>query len=210
MKAILVDENKQPIHAPYLVRLGGWTLERYLQEAPEHPFLEYVRGEVVMYSPATAEHQRIVGFLFRLLGGFLERRRWGEVLAGPAALEILPEVIREPDLFVLPPEAIPQAQGTPLKVRPVWVIEVLSPNTRSVDLGEKPQEYAQAGIPEYWVVDPEGKEVHRFLLKGSKYQETIISSGKLESTSVPSFWLEVDWLFQKPLPPVLECLQKIG
>ena len=67
MKLTLVDERHQPYEAPYLVRLAGWTLERYLAEAPEYPFCEFVREEVMMYSPATAEHQRLVGFLFGLL-----------------------------------------------------------------------------------------------------------------------------------------------
>ena len=58
MKLKLVDERHQPYEAPYLVRLASWTLQRYLEEAPEHPFCEFVREEVVMYSSATAEHQR--------------------------------------------------------------------------------------------------------------------------------------------------------
>jgi Uma2 family endonuclease len=59
----VVDERKEPLRESYVVRLGGWTLERYLREAPEDQIWEFVRGEVVMHSPASAEHQRVVGFL---------------------------------------------------------------------------------------------------------------------------------------------------
>jgi hypothetical protein len=43
MKIMVVDEHKKLLREPYVVRLGGWTLERYLEEAPEHPFCEFVR-----------------------------------------------------------------------------------------------------------------------------------------------------------------------
>jgi hypothetical protein len=58
MKVMVVDEQKEMINEPYVVRLGGWTLERYLREAPEQRVREFVRGEVLMFSPATAEGQR--------------------------------------------------------------------------------------------------------------------------------------------------------
>jgi len=214
VKLTLVDERNQPYRAPYLVRLGGWTLERYLTEAPEYPFWEFVREEVVMYSPATAEHQDLVGFFYRLIGGYCEARGWGKVLMGPAALKISPDVVREPDLFVLPPEEVPKAKGVPLEVRPALVIEVLSPATRTVDLKEKPEDYALAGIPEYWAVDPEEKRVvvHR-LLSAPKhapaYAVQRMTSGRLEAPTVPGFWLLVEWLWQEPLPPVAGCLEAV-
>jgi Uma2 family endonuclease len=159
MPVMGVDMRKEPISGPYLVRMGGWTLERYLAEAPESARWEYVRGEVVMHSPATAEHQDLVRFLLRLLDGYCEAQGWGKVLMGPAAVQVLPEVVREPDLFVLPPEAAEQAQGVPIRARPVLIIEVVSPATRSMDLGEKAQEYGQGGVDEYGVVDAERREV---------------------------------------------------
>jgi hypothetical protein len=124
-----------------------------------------VRGEVVVHSPASAEHQDVVGFVYWLLRGYCEARGWGKVLMGPAAVEVLPGVVREPDVFVLPPEEVPKATGVPLRVKPVLVVEVTSPATRGMDLGEKAEEYRQAGVAEYWVVDGEGQELtsHRLL-----------------------------------------------
>lgn len=62
MQVMVVDPRTGPLSIPYLVRIGGWTLERYLAEAPESQVWEFVRGEVVVHSPATAEHE--VGCLF--------------------------------------------------------------------------------------------------------------------------------------------------
>ena len=83
MKLTVVDERKEVLREPYVLRLGGWTLARYLAEAPESQLWEFVRGEVVMYSPVTGEHQDLVRFLLRLLDGYCEAKTWGKVLTGP-------------------------------------------------------------------------------------------------------------------------------
>lgn len=210
MGVMLVDEQKRPIRGSYVVRLGGWTLERYLEEAPDHPVWEYVRGEVIMHSPATAEHQDLVGFLYRLLAGYCEAKGWGKVLTGPAALQLLPEVVREPDLFVLPPKEVPKAKGMPLEVRPALVVEIISPSTRTIDLVEKAEDYASAKIPEYWAVDPERREVVVHRLRSEEgFDVERLSSGRLESRAVPGLWLHSEWLFQEPLPPVAPCLEQL-
>jgi Uma2 family endonuclease len=209
LKIMVVDERKELLKEPYVVRLSGWTLEKYLEEAPEHLFSEFVRGEVIMYSPATAEHQDLVGFLYRLLAGYCEAKRYGKVLIAPAAIQLSPDVVREPDLFVLPPEEVPKAKGVPLLVRPALVIEVMSPSTRTIDLVEKAEDYALAGIPEYWAVDPEHKELIIHRLEGARYRAERVKEGKVRSISLPGFWLDVGWLFGDPLPPVAECLKEI-
>jgi Uma2 family endonuclease len=209
MKIMVVDEHKKLLQEPYVVRLGGWTLERYLEEAPEHPFCEFVRGEVVMYSPATAEHQRLVKFLLRLLDGYCEAKGWGEALTGPAAIRILPDVVREPDLFALPPEEASKAKGVPLSVRPALVVEVMSPTTRTIDLLEKAEDYALAGIPEYWAVDPEHKELLIHRLEEGRYGTELAKVGRVRSLSLPGFWMDLEWLFRAPLPSAAECLKVV-
>ena len=209
MRLTVVDERKEILREPYVLRLGGWTLERYLAEAPESQLWEFVRGEVIMYSPVTGEHQDLVRFLLRLLDGYCEAKTWGKVLTGPAAIRVLPDVIREPDIFVLPPEEVPKATGVPLEVRPALVIEVTSPATRTIDLVEKAQDYAAAGIPEYWVVDPERKEIALHRLAGERYEVERVKEGEIESSAVPNFWLKAEWLFREPLPPVADCLRAV-
>lgn len=209
MHMMVVDERKEPIAGPYLVRMGGWTLERYLQEAPEDQIWEFAHGELIMHSPATAEHQDLVGFLYWLLRGYCEAKGWGKVLTGPAALRVLPDVIREPDIFVVPPEEVEKVRGVPLEVRPALVVEVTSPATRGMDLGEKAAEYREAGIPEYWVVDLERREVVVHRIAGAEREVVRMREGTLIGQAVPGFWLEVEWLFQEPLPPAEACLRRI-
>ncbi len=194
----------------YLVRIPGWTLERYLEEAPEMAYWEFVRGEVIMHSPVRAEHQDLVGFLQTLLRMYCHRRWPGaRVLTGPAAVQILPDVVREPDVFVLAPEEAVRAHGVPIQARPVLVVEVVGPSTRTLDTVEKAHDYALAGVPEYWVVDRDYKEVHFHTLEGDRYRVQRLTQGRLVSRVLPGFWLDVSWLFQQPLPSEWDVLKRL-
>lgn len=74
MRVRVVDERKELIREPCVVRPGDWTLERYLREAPEHGRWEFARREVVVYSPVSAEPQRWVVRLSRIPAGYCEAR----------------------------------------------------------------------------------------------------------------------------------------
>jgi len=52
---------------------------------------------------------------------------------------------------------------------PDLVMEVVSPDYRRHDLETKRREYAQAGIPEYWIVDPEEEQITVLTLEGERY-----------------------------------------
>ena len=101
MRVRVVTDTGEEIEGPFLLRLSGWTEERYFQEAPEDRIWEFEDGEVIVHSPATLLHQRLVGFLTLLLKGYAEVRGLGEVLNGPAVLRLRPGAAKEPDLFFI-------------------------------------------------------------------------------------------------------------
>ncbi len=85
MKLSVVDERNAPIREPFVLRLSCWSLDRYLREAPEDARWEFVRCEA---------------------------KGCGKVLTGPA-VRLAPDVVREPDVFVVRPEEIHRATGVP-------------------------------------------------------------------------------------------------
>ncbi len=209
MTLTVLDSRTRTAISEYLVRLPGWTLEAYLERAPENAFWEFARGEVIVHSPVRAEHQGLTRFLTFVLHGYCLKHGCGYVYNGPAAVQVLPDVVREPDVFVVRPEDRSRVKGVPVRVRPILVVEVVSPSTRSLDLVEKAHDYALAGIPEYWAVDRERRAVHLFTLEGGRYRETVLRQGRLVSTVLPGFWLQVEWLWQDPLPSEWEALERI-
>jgi Uma2 family endonuclease len=62
---------------------------------------------------------------------------------------------------------------------------------------------------EIWFVDQQRRQV-RVLRKGKEgYEERVMKRGVLRSEVVEGFWVKVEWLFKKPLPNVIDALQKI-
>jgi Uma2 family endonuclease len=78
-----------------------------------------------------------------------------------------------------------------------------------MDLGEKAEDYRQAGIPEYWAVDAERREVVVHRLAGGGWEVERMGRGRILSRALPGFFLDAAWLFQDPLPPTADCLQAI-
>ena len=85
------------------------------------------------------------------------------------------------------------------------VVEVVSPSSGPRDRGDKFYEYEAGGVPEYWLVDP--ARVYR--LKERRYQSVRSDDeGLVYSEAMPGFWLKEAWLWQDPLPRVLNVLKR--
>jgi Uma2 family endonuclease len=97
---------------------------------------ELARGRVVMMTGGTMRHGLVVGNLFALLRGRLDRKRW--VVLTEFGIDIAPGTIRYADVVVDQSEA----KGDALTAKaPVLVAEVLSPSTTKIDLGDKAADY---------------------------------------------------------------------
>lgn len=214
MRLQLVDENGVAVKEPYEVRIPGWTEERFFAEAPEEGFYEFKDGELIVHSAVNLEHQRVVGFLTFLLRGVVSKKSpGGEVFNGPGVLRPRRDLCREPDIFYVSKERISTLTAQYVPGAADFVIEVVSKGSRKRDLVEKAEEYSEAGVGEYWVVDPARREVVVHLLaedEKGRYQVSKVAEGRLESAAVPGFWIGAGWLWQRPLPGEFDCLHEIA
>jgi Uma2 family endonuclease len=120
--------------------------------APEH--LELIHGALVLRSPQRLWHVRMVDALVDALGVHATRElsvvREMTVVCGP-------RLAPEPDVCVVRQTAVLDPEVTMLDASEVrLVVEVVSPDSEIRDKERKPQIYAAAGIPHYWIVDREG------------------------------------------------------
>jgi len=141
-----------------------WTEGEYLLFANDrNAILELSDGKVVLQEVPTPRHQATVVKLTQTLG----QSAHGRVLVAPMPVRLWAGKMREPDVTFYRTEHLDRLHDQHADP-PDLVIEVLSPSTRDVDLGEKRVEYARAGIPEYWVVDLEDRVivVHRLGERG--------------------------------------------
>jgi len=186
------------------------TYEEFLAWTDEDILAEWVDGEVVMYSPASRQHQLLVGFLEKVLGMFVEQRNLGIVLSAPFQMR-LEDSGREPDLLFVAVDHLDRLKDTYLDGPADLVVEIVSPESAGRDRGDKFYEYARSGVSEYWLLDPEMEWAEFYQLEKGRYRVAFSGKeGRYEARVLPGFWLRVEWLWLEPLPKVLDVLREMG
>ena len=136
-----------------------WTRDQVLNLPADGNRYELVDGELIVSPSPALRHQVVLGALVRCLSPYVRRAALGHVLWSPADLELQPGQVNQPDVFVLPSIAFERWEDAPL---PLLVIEALSPSTARYDRGLKRRFYQRAGVPEYWIMDIDGRVVERW------------------------------------------------
>ncbi|REJ93511.1 MAG: Uma2 family endonuclease [Planctomycetota bacterium] len=147
---------------------GHWSEQAYFGLETKRR-IEYADGCLEFLPMPTRSHERIVKFLFRLLDEFALRTGRGEAFFAGIRVRTIDRFYRLPDLLFITsdrPQEEQFAHGADL------AIEVVSEGeeNRRRDLREKRAEYAAAGVPEYWIVDPEQKTITVLTLDGDEYR----------------------------------------
>jgi Uma2 family endonuclease len=188
------------------------TFDEFLAWAGEDTHAEWVNGEVKYLMTVDILHQRIVEFLSRLIGLFVESFDMGDLFTGPAGVR-LERSLREPDLFFVSKARKAQIEEKYFSGAPDLIIEVISDESVSRDRAEKFEEYEDSGVREYWIIDPRPRRRRAdFYVLGpdGKYQPVPLDvEGIYRSTVLPGFWLKADWLWADPLPKLLPTLKEI-
>jgi len=201
--------DRSSLVGDFLVMIDGQTEGDYLRRSPEKRFCEFIDGIVYMQAAASDKHQSDVQFFIVVLECFLEIRGGGLVFSGPATLRPRVNCILEPDLFVLPPAGRVHADDIDRDPPALLVVEVLSPSTRSHDLQRKSALYREAGTAETWFVDDRDHVVIVERRTARGYESSRVESGPIRSTGLPGFWFDADWLWARPRPRLLACLDQI-
>jgi Uma2 family endonuclease len=197
--------DRSSLTGDYMVMIPDQTPADFERLAPESRYCDYIDGVICLPSTATDRHQELVGFLFDLLNGHrLARKEIGQVLMGPAVVRVSPQRKLEPDIFVRA-----AAEWADPKSKALLVIETLSPSTRSLDRGLKLEVYRAANIPEIWLIDDRDQRATIEQRGPKRYRRNELTHGRLDSSTITGFWIEVAWLWENPLPNPRTCLDLI-
>ena len=172
---------------------GLWTEELYLQLArSSRRLIEFTAGTIEVLPMVTEHHQAIVGFLYVMLRALMQRIG-GKVFFSGLALRIPPDRYREPDILLLLDANDPRRQNR-LWLGADLVVEVISPDDPERDTKTKRADYAEAGVPEYWIVNPEDETITVLRLAGAGYVEHGVFQRGDTATSVllPGFAVAVN------------------
>ncbi|MBP1466583.1 Uma2 family endonuclease [Candidatus Chloroploca sp. M-50] len=147
---------------------GLWTEEQYLRLSDHtRHLIEFTDGMIEVLPMPTDKHQVMLLLLYDWFRLWVDRLG-GKVLVAPLRLQIRPGKHREPDILLVRDAHDPRRQNR------YWlgadlVVEIVSPDDPERDTVVKVVDYAEAGIAEYWLVDPVAEQITVLTLDGAAY-----------------------------------------
>ena len=167
---------------------GCWGDDDYLW-LTDHTrrLVEFTDGYLEILPMPSRGHQRILAFLYSAFHAFVAPSG-GEVLFAPLRLRIRQGKFREPDLLLVR-DARDARSGERFWTGADVVVEIVSPDNPERDFVHKREDYAEATIPEYWIVDPGAETITVLKLEGGGYIEQGVYGrrARADSTALPGF-----------------------
>lgn len=172
--------------------------------------VELVDGAVVEKSMVQLEHEKLLLWLGRLIGDYIEERDLGIVLGSRTPVEISQFRGRMPDLLFVQQERLGIVQQKAVYGAPDLVIEIISPNDRPSDLSALEIDYCSIGAREILFLDQKKRRVSVLRKREADYEKTLLTTGTLHFETVEGLSLEIEWLFTEPRPKVRDVLARLS
>ncbi len=170
---LIIDSSPSPL--PNLPKTcawpqqGKWTYDDFRRLPEDGLRYEIIEGVLYMSPAPRTKHQKCLANLFFQLELYNQEHRAGLVLFAPVDVCFSAFTTVEPDIiFVLQPR-LAIVQEEKITGAPDLAVEVLSPSTAHVDRDKKSQVYAEGGVREYWIVDPEARMIEVYSLQGDVF-----------------------------------------
>jgi Uma2 family endonuclease len=160
---------------------GEWTYEDYLRLPEDGRRYEVIRGSLYVAAAPNLLHQFVAGELFSAVRGFVRQRALGSVL-NPIEVHLPGGITSpvQPDLVFLGRDKRFKWSDTSFHGVPDLLAEVLSPRTRRVDQKTKFAAYRDAGVREYWLIDPLAETFLVYVLSEDRRQYLELCRGGME------------------------------
>lgn len=132
----------------------AYTPEDYWN-LPDGERAELIDGQLYAMAPPSRIHQKLIMQFTKLIGNYIDLHNGGcEVYPAPFAVNIRADDKDwvEPDISVICDKGKLTDRGC--TGAPDWIIEIVSPSSRKMDYSLKNALYSEAGVREYWIVDP--------------------------------------------------------
>ncbi len=139
---------------------GEYTVEDYYA-IPDDRRVELIDGVIYDMAAPSLLHQKILGQLYLQFQACADAHGEGcEVYLSPCdvQLDMDNRTMLQPDLFVICRDYDRKARA--LSGAPDLIVEILSPSSRWKDMMLKLTKYYQAGVREYWIIDPDHREIY--------------------------------------------------
>jgi Uma2 family endonuclease len=191
-------------------RTGPHTFEDFCYLVKDGQKADLMNGVIYMASPENMDANALFMWLGGLMDLFVEEQELGRVVGSGVALRLDDKNGLEPDIAFVRKEHLDRLQRGYIDGPADLAIEIVSPESVERDYEKKRQQYEEAGIPEYWIVDEVMEKVTLLrLTRQGKYREVRARKGELRSQVLLGFWLHPEWLWQNPRPKKSAVLAQI-
>src|SRR5437660_4166114 len=176
---------------------GSWTYEDYAALPEDGRRYEIVNGVLVMAPAPSPEHQSITVRIAYYLFPHIDLAGIGKLFTAPIDVDLGPKNVYQPDLVVVLNTHLDRVAEKKIIGAPDLVVEVASPSTAAYDRLTKYEQYARAGIPEYWIVKPTRRTVEVLVLEHGEYRSLGVFSERaiLPSQMIPGLPVRVEQFF---------------
>lgn len=153
-------------------RQGEYTVEDYYK-IPDERRVELIDGVIYDMTAPFSVHQMIQGEIYFTVSNFI-KKNGGKCIAGIPPFDVLlnagrPDENRtmvQPDVIVVCDRS--KVTRARIEGAPDFVVEILSPSTKKKDAFIKLHKYEDAGVREYWMVDPDKKKIITYVFDGKE------------------------------------------
>ena len=181
---------------------GKWSDEAYLWLTDHtNQLVEFTDGKIERLPMPTDLHQTVLEFMFTALLAFISPVG-GKVHFAGIRMRVRRGKYREPDVLLVRDAKDPR-RGNRFWTGADLTLEVVSPEKPERDLIDKRFDYAEAGVPEYWIVNPQVETITVLKLQNDAYVEHGVFGRGQQATSavLPGFRVNVDDVFNVDSPP---------
>lgn len=171
------------------------TYEDFLAFPDDGVRREIVAGEVYVTPSANTRHQNLVGRVFAALYNWVKANGGGQVFVAPYDVVLSDGDVVQPDVVFVADDRLSVITPANMRGTPTLAVEVVSDPRH--DRVRKRALYEQAGVPVYWIVDPDADRVEVFVLRDGRYgrPEILESGDTLTLDALPAFALDLRELF---------------
>jgi Uma2 family endonuclease len=206
----VVENQTQAVGFTTELSLLPKTYEEFLEwNGTNDIWAEWENGEIIYMSNPSLIHQDISDFLTAILRFFVEAKQLGRVISAPFQLKFdFRKTGRQPDIMFVSNANADNIKKQYVENTADLVIEIISPESRTRDKGDKFYEYEQARVKEFWLIDPDRKRAEFYTLGDDGFFNfEMPENGVFKSKVLSGLNLKVDWLWQETLPTLMEVLK---
>jgi Uma2 family endonuclease len=153
------------------------TYDQYCALPDDGRRYELLEGELYMTPAPSTQHQRIVMRLSAILFTHVQQRQLGDVLPSPIDVLLSPLTVVQPDLAFVSQDRRAIITERAIEGAPDLVIEILSPTTAEHDRIRKAQLYSRYGVPHYWIIAPQERQLEVYELAADAYRLVSMHAG---------------------------------